>query len=146
MLKFYLLCFGGRNIRLQWLKNQEKQILGPLYEFTKFVYQYVIGKNLRIPCINSKGRLFCTGGGYNTGIYRYYNTNHSWKFCAGKTSITPITLNLSYFCKRSFFAGITTIKPIKNEAGMTAITTITTGFPEITPFTTKSDWCYNHTL
>ena len=27
---------------------------------------------------------------------------------------------------------------------MTSITPITTGFHEITPFTPKSDWCYNH--
>ena len=56
-------------------------------------------------------RLEHTGGGgyntgnmvdYNTGIYGYYNTNHSLKFCAGKTAITPITPNFSNFCKRSF--------------------------------------------
>ena len=43
---------------------------------------------------------------------------------------------------------MTAITPIilKNEAGMTAIAPITTGFHEITPFTTKSDWCYIHPL
>ena len=38
MLKFYLICYGGKNVGLQLLENQEKQILGQFYEFTQFVY------------------------------------------------------------------------------------------------------------
>ena len=59
---------------------------------------------LKIKNFNYRG-----GGGYNTGISWYYNASHSSKFCAGKTAITPLTLNFHSnffeFLRKAFFAG-----------------------------------------